>query len=174
MALNKVKVGISSCLLGEMVRYDGTAKYQPLIVEMLAARFELISLCPEVGIGLSTPRPPIQCVMIDGHQRLQRVDDPSFDLTERMQQFAQRSVEDISTFSGFIFKTRSPSCGLTGVKLFNESGRCLAYGEGAFAQVVHRQLPNLPLVEESDLTNRQQIKAFAERVESYRGDSTVG
>ncbi|MCF6281811.1 MAG: DUF523 domain-containing protein [Candidatus Polarisedimenticolaceae bacterium] len=174
MASNKSKVGISGCLLGEKVRYDGTAKYQPLIVEILAARFELIPLCPEVGIGLSTPRPPIQCVMVDGHQRLLRVDDPSFDLTERMQQFARQSVEEISTFSGFIFKTRSPSCGLTGVKLFSENGHFLAYGEGAFARVVHKQLPKLPLVEESDLTNRQQIKAFAERVESYRGDSTAG
>lgn len=167
IVLNRVKIGISSCLLGESVRYDGTAKYQPLIVEMLAGRFELISLCPEVGIGQSVPRPPIQRVEVDGDVRLLRVEDPSFDLTEKMFKFAHQSVEQLSTFGGFIFKSRSPSCGLNDVKLFNETGEVIGQGKGAFSEVISKTLTEFPLADESDLTNQQEIEAFVKRVERY-------
>ncbi len=167
MGANRVKIGVSSCLLGEEVRYDGTSQYQPLIVEGLSNRFELISLCPEVSIGLTVPRPPIQRVLMGGKIHLLRVDDDSFDLTDRMHQFALQSVEMISGFSGFIFKSRSPSCGLGAVKLFSKERVMIAKGEGMFAEVIRQQLPKLPMVEELDLTSRLQIEAFAEQVEHY-------
>ncbi len=163
----KVKICVSSCLLGEAVRYDGTAIYQPVIAEELADRFELVSFCPEVGIGMAVPRPPIQRVMVGGQVRLLRVEEPSFDLTDRMNQFAQQSVEQLSDISGFIFKSRSPSCGLSGVKLFNEERTLVARGEGAFAEVIRRAFSKLPMVEECDLTNQQQIERFADQVEKY-------
>lgn len=167
MELNRIKIGVSSCLLGEEVRYDGTGKYQPLIIEGLSGRFELVSLCPEVGIGQTVPRPPVQRVMIDGRVRLLRVEDASFDLTDRMHQFALQTVKSISEFSGFIFKSRSPSCGLRGVKLLSEEGVMMAKGEGMFAEIICQQLSKLPVVEESDLTNSQKIEAFAKQVEHY-------
>ncbi len=167
MGLGKAKICVSSCLLGEAVRYDGTSIYQPMIAERLAERFELVSFCPEVGVGMSVPRPPIHRVMIVDQQRLVRVEDPSFDLTDRMYQFAQQSVEPLSDMAGFIFKSRSPSCGLSGVKLFNKERAVVSQGEGAFAEVIRRVFSKLPMVEESDLTNQQQIDRFADRVEQY-------
>ncbi len=167
MEQSRVKICVSSCLLGEAVRYDGTAIYQPMIVERLADRFELVSFCPEVGIGMAVPRPPIQRVMVGGQVRLLRAEDPSFDLTDKMYQLAQQSVEQLSDIGGFILKSRSPSCGLSGVKLFNEERTLMARGEGAFAEVIRKAFSKLPMVEECDLTNQQQIDRFAEQVEHY-------
>lgn len=167
MGQSRVKICVSSCLLGEAVRYDGTAIYQPMITERLAERFELVSFCPEVGVGMTVPRPPIQRVIIGGQVRLLRVEEPSFDLMDRMYQFTQQSIKPLSDMGGFIFKSRSPSCGLSGVKLFNKERAVVAQGEGAFAEVIRRVFSKLPMVEECDLTNQQQIDRFADLVEQY-------
>lgn len=163
----KIKVGASSCLLGEAVRYDGSDKYQPLIMETLADRFEWVPICPEVAIGMTVPRPPIQRVMVDGDCRLLRVDDPTFDLTDRMRDFAGQCVEQLTDVRGFILKARSPSCGLTGVNLFNEAGVCTATGEGAFVEILCRRMPELPVAEECDLISLHQVEMFANRVIAY-------
>ena len=167
MAQRVIKIGVSSCLLGESVRYDGTDKYQPLIVNHLAGRFELVSVCPEMAIGLPSPRPPIQRVRIGGELHLLRVDDVSFDLTDKMRLFATQSVKSFVDLSGFIFKTRSPSCGLTGVKFVNEEGRFIDTGEGAFAEIICSQIPQLPVIEECELTTLHQVEMFADRVEWF-------
>lgn len=165
--MNRIKIGISSCLLGEPVRYDGTDKYQPLITKNLVGRFEWVSVCPEMAIGMPAPRPPIQRVMVDGDMRLLRADDATFDLTDTMRVFATQSVEQLSDLSGFIFKTRSPSCGLTGVKLFNQNGAFMSTGEGAFAEVICSRMPELPVVEESELSSQYRVQKFADRVKHY-------
>src|SRR5690554_6442421 len=113
----RIRVGISSCLLGESVRFDGGHKHLRLCTDSLARFFEFVSECPEVGIGMGIPRKPIRLVGdVDAPQAID-VHDASLNYTGALTKFGQRKAAEHSHLSGYIFTKNSPSCGLFRVKV---------------------------------------------------------
>lgn len=168
MTQPKLRVGVSSCLLGQEVRYDGGHRRDDLLIELLGPRVEWVAVCPEIEIGLGTPRPPIELQEVGGSVRL-IMPSTGRDLTAAMGQYAARKVAALAAMglSGYVLKARSPSCGLGSAPvLFGTAadGR----DSGIFAAVLRARFPDLPVAEESDLSNAAAIDAFMARVQAYR------
>lgn len=152
------RVGVSACLLGRAVRYDGDHKYSPRVGEDLAAVFEFVELCPEVGIGLPVPRPPIRVVEVDNRERILGVAAPKRDYTDALSGYANNLKAPLQ---GFIFKARSPSCGLGTTARHDDAGRQTGVTDGAFAAALRRRYPRLPLCNDTDLDGDRAAAAFA-------------
>ena len=160
----KPLVAISSCLLGEKVRYDGTGKYDPCVCEQLSGYFDWQPVCPEVGIGLGIPRPPVQLVDSSYGFRAVGVDDASLDITDALVSFANEKAGSLETISGYIFKSRSPSCGLVDVKWFDSRGRQQGVTAGVYAEVLRHALPQLPVIDETQMQNTAMRDEFVNQV----------
>lgn len=157
-----ISIGVSACLLGQKVRYDGNDKRSKALVE-LESLFELRPLCPEVFIGLGVPRPPIQLVHVDERIKALGVDDRSIDVTYALEMLVAENKGMFSELSGFVLTEKSPSCGLNSTKLHDPQGRVVGLGYGLFAKALVAEFPTLPLVEASTLENAQCRQAFIER-----------
>ncbi len=167
MAANshKIPVGISSCLLGQSVRYDGGHKYDAYINRRLANYFDFRPFCPEVAIGLGTPRPPIRLVLTSDGLRVQGVKDSSQDVTEQLSEYGKHVAAKQAGICGYLFKSRSPSCGMERVKTYQETGMPgRSDGVGAYAQAIMQAHPNLPVEEEGRLHDPDLRENFIERV----------
>ena len=163
----KIPVAVSSCLLGEPVRYDGTHKKDHNISRYLQDRFDFVPCCPEVAIGLGVPREPIQLVRMGSRTHVRAVNNPASDLTRQLQEYGS-STTNQQTFYGYIFKARSPSCGIRQVPTFNVDGMPLeANGRGAYAQAIIAGLPGLPVIDEDLLRNARHRDDFIEQVFTY-------
>jgi len=162
----QIRIAVSACLLGERVRYDGAQKRHPLIMK-LAHEFVLQPFCPEVAIGLGVPRAPVQLVVTSRGIRARGVVDPRHDISDRLQTYAQLQCEALKNCAGFIFKSRSPSCGLGSTPLFNKEGEQMDKTNGLFVAVLQDCLPGVPMVEESALETEEELAAFAEWVRDY-------
>jgi uncharacterized protein YbgA (DUF1722 family)/uncharacterized protein YbbK (DUF523 family) len=161
-------IGISSCLLGQKVRYDGTAKRDRWIVDQLGKHVDYRPICPEVAIGLGTPRPPIRLVGTPEQMRVVGVEDPGVDVTEALEDFALNTAAQLGDISGYVFMSKSPSCGMERVKLYTPKGHAEKKGVGAYARVLMQSLPNLPCEEEGRLNDPMLRENFVNRVFSYR------
>jgi uncharacterized protein YbbK (DUF523 family) len=168
------RVGISRCLLGERVRYDGGHKLEAPLVERLAARIEWVDVCPEVEVGMGVPREPVQLVPPDdampagpGRARLVGVHTTA-DWTDRMRKWALARVEQLASMrlSGFVLKARSPSCGLRDVPIGGSGGPAAVVGAGAFTTVLVERLPDLPVEDEERLRDPVALADFLDRVEA--------
>ena len=153
------RIGISRCLLGENVRYDGGHKRDSVLIETLGRYAEWVPVCPEVEVGLGTPREPMQLVGDPQAPRLVTI-NTGVDYTDAMNRFAQQRVRELDALnlSGFVFKAESPSCGITGVSL----------GPGLFARAFMAHFPLIPVEDEDRLHDPQVLKGFLKRVRSYR------
>src|SRR3989454_6552318 len=162
-------VGISQCLLGDNVRYDGGHKLDSVLIETLGRHVEWVPVCPEVEVGLGTPREPMRLVGDLDAPRLVTI-NTGVDHTEAMNRFARQRVRELEALnlSGFVFKSASPSCGITGVALINTQGKETHDGVGLFARAFMAHFPEMPVEEESGLHNPQVLKDFLERVFDYR------
>lgn len=161
----RIRLGVSDCLLGQPVRYDGGHKRHAFVAGALAAHAQLIGLCPEAAIGMGVPRPPIQLTGPQQNPRARGVDDPQRDVTGPLQAFARAQIRAHPDICGYIFKKNSPSCGLRDVQLFGASGddpRPVATGVYA-AEWLHAD-PQLPVAEESDLDDSALRDNFLTRV----------
>ena len=118
---HKIQIGISSCLIGREVRFDGSHKRDGWIVQSLGEYFEFLPFCPEVGIGLGVPRPPIHLIRNGQSLAAVNIKDHSLDHTLSLQQYAQSVVLPLQNVSGFILKKNSPSCGMERVKVYNSN-----------------------------------------------------
>jgi uncharacterized protein YbbK (DUF523 family) len=144
-----IPIGISSCLLGEPVRFDGGHKYDQLINTQLAGRFEFRPCCPEVAIGLGIPREPVQLVRTGQGIRVRGVNNPDIDVTRKLEDYGNMTARELADICGYIFKARSPSCGLEGVATWTEQGsQAGADGTGAFAAALLGTRPGLPVTDE--------------------------
>jgi len=161
-------IGISSCLVGQKVRYDGTAKRNSWLVDQFGEHVDYRPICPEMAIGMPTPRPPIRLVGIHGETRVVGVDDPSVDVTKKLEDFALTTAGDLRAVSGYVFMSKSPSCGMERVKLYNANGHGEKKGVGAYARVIMASLPNLPCEEEGRLNDPMLRENFVNRVYAYR------
>lgn len=166
MTADRPLVGVSQCLLGDAVRYDGQSKANPIILEQLAPLFELIAICPEVEAGLSIPRPPVQLTGSIQKPELTGRDDVSINVTDIMRQYCDTKPATLNHLSGFIFKSRSPSCGLNSTPIFID-GQCITEtATGVFAQAIKNNYPNLPVIEDTQL-NSASINHFIISVRNY-------
>lgn len=166
-APRRLRLCVSSCLLGEKVRYDGGDRREPCITDELSRSCELIAICPEVAIGLGVPRPPVRLEQRDGRVEALGIDDPGFDITERLCAYAQQQIPRLAGIDGYIFKGRSPSCGVNSTPLFCngvETGR----GAGLFAAAIMQALPLLPIIEETALRDAARRADFLERARAYQ------
>ena len=161
--MKKIPIGISSCLLGEQVRFDGGHKRDAYIVSTLSECFEFHPFCPEVAIGLGIPRPTIHLVKTDNTIRCVGVNDPELDVTNRLRDVAEHQKECHAKLCGYILKKDSPSCGMERVKVYagNQPQR---NGFGIYAQEMMRNNPLLPVEEEGRLGNPGLRENFIQRV----------
>lgn len=163
-----IAIGVSSCLLGEPVRYDGGHKRNRYITDILGSYFRFVAVCPEVGCGLPTPRESMRLEGDPAHPRLV-TGKTRIDHTDRMLAYCTATVRELEKedLCGFIFKKDSPSSGLFRVKVYNK-GTPVKSGRGLFAAVVAEHFPLLPLEEEGRLNDPPLRENFIERVFSYR------
>lgn len=168
--ISKIPVGVSSCLLGNPVRYDGGHKRNHYIVDTLSSYFLLVPVCPEVECGLPVPREAMQLVGDKKNPRLLAV-HTGIDHTKRMQEFCDRKVADLKAAGvcGFIFKSKSPSCGLFQIRVYSPAGCSLPRkSRGLFAAAMAEHFPMLPMEEEGRLQDGRLRENFIERVLSYK------
>ncbi len=163
----RIRIGISSCLLGQKVRYDGGHKHNEYITETLGRIFEFVPFCPEVAIGMGVPRPPIRLVKTGGAVQARGVDDPARDVTARLMAYAKTVAPKLRGVSGYILKSRSPSCGLERVAVHNARGRPVDRASGIYAGRLLALLPALPFEDEERLRDPRLRKNFIERVFIY-------
>ena len=163
----RLTLGISACLLGEPVRYDGGHKRDRCILETLAPYFDFRPFCPEMAIGLGAPRPPLRLVQEGALIRARGIADPSLDVTADLAAFGQRVAEAAHDLSGYLFKARSPSCGMARVPLHDHTGQAHPRGRGIYADAVLNRLPLLPAEEEGRLQDAALRENFLERVYAY-------
>ena len=165
---NSIKIGVSSCLLGERVRYDGGHKHNDYITDILGNYFSFVPVCPEVGCGLPIPR---EAMRLEGDAAAPRLltRQSRVDLTAQMQAFCTSKIKELEgeDLCGFIFKKDSPSSGLFRVKVYN-NGMAVKNGRGLFAAAVAKNFPLLPMEEEGRLNDAPLRENFIERVFSYR------
>ena len=164
-----IRVGISSCLLGEEVRYNGGHQQDAYITGVLARYFTWVPVCPEMEVGMGVPREPIRLVGDAAAPRLMGVTSGT-DHTECMHEFARRRVEELRRreLSGYILKRGSPSCGLERVKVYAGDGPPARTGTGLFARALTAALPLLPVEEEGRLNDARLRENFITRVFAHR------
>lgn len=166
----KIRMGISSCLLGHKVRFDGQHKKDPYIVHTLGQFFDFIPVCPEVECGLKVPREAMHLEGDPQNPRLVTV-RTHIDLTKRMETYARARVEELAAMdlSGFIFKSDSPSSGMERVKVYSQPGSSPSRnGVGIFARIFMERFPLLPVEEEGRLHDPKLREMFIESVFTLR------
>ncbi|MCM2264360.1 MAG: DUF523 and DUF1722 domain-containing protein [Desulfuromonadales bacterium] len=162
---DKIRIGISSCLLGEMVRYDGGHQLDRYLRDTLGAYFDYVPVCPEVEVGLPTPRETLRLVESEDGTRLV-FSRSGEDITDRMQVWAESRVKELAreNLCGFIFKAKSPSSGMERVKLYNRNGVPTKKGVGLFARTFMAHFPLLPVEEDGRMHDPVLRENFIECV----------
>lgn len=161
-----IKIGISACVLGEKVRYDGGHKASGFCVSQLAPLVSYVPICPEMAIGMSAPRPAIR-LQLDNELRVHLVqsNDNSIDHTSAMLAFTEKKLPQLNQLSGYIVCAKSPSCGMERVRLFDASGHQLGkQGVGLFTQQLMQTYPWLPVEEDGRLFDPALKENFICRV----------
>jgi uncharacterized protein YbgA (DUF1722 family)/uncharacterized protein YbbK (DUF523 family) len=166
-ALNPLRLGVSVCLLGAKVRFDGGHKRNRFIIEELGAHFEFVPFCPEVAIGMGAPRPPIRLVGEVQAPRAVGSRDDSLDVTDALRQYSAITAARLDGLCGFVFKKDSPSCGMERVKVYSNTGMPQRDGSGIFARAVQEANPLLPVEEEGRLNDPGLRENFISRVLVY-------
>ncbi|CAA0111458.1 YbgA family protein [Zhongshania aliphaticivorans] len=163
-----IRIGISACLLGDQVRYDGGHKRLPFASEELSRHFDFIKICPEQAIGMGVPRPTIRLVGDADSPRLLGSTDSSLDVTEKMTVFARDTAATLDYISGYILCAKSPSCGMERVPVYSEEGAGLGkIGVGLFAKQLMDAQPLLPVEENGRLNDVHLRENFVLRVVAY-------
>ena len=161
-----IKIAISSCLLGEKVRYDGTDKRQSILRGIPKSIIQFVPVCPEVAIGMGIPRPPIQLVETDNGIEALQIDYPNKNYTEPLQAYGKQMANELEDISGYIFKARSPSCGVNSTPVL-KNGIEHRKNTGIFAKQITSILPGLPVIEETGLDTIENIQRFFYRSLDY-------
>lgn len=163
-----IPVGISACLMGEQVRYNGGHKRSRYCLEVLQDRFAFEPFCPELEAGLGVPRDPIRLVGLQGEEpRVQGTRDPSLDVTERLAEVSEDFAARHRHLRGFILMKGSPSCGLERVKVYHPNGMPSHADSGAFVRALRRHFPELPLEEEARMNDPVLRENFITRVYAF-------
>lgn len=165
--LHKPRVGISLCLLGEPVRFDGGHKRHSGIVNVLSPLVQWVPVCPEVELGLAVPREPLTLIGDSGASKLIGKDSGK-DYTLEMSEYCREKALELKAagLDGFVFKKSSPSCGVEGVKVYANLSSEVSAGKAAgfFAAIIRQTLPHLPLAEEDELDSPEAVDEFIRRM----------
>lgn len=163
--MEKIRLGISTCLLGEPVRFDGGHKWDRFLTDTLGQYVEYVPVCPEVECGLGIPRESLRLVGDWQNPRLITV-RTNLDQTDRMKEWAKRKILELEKedLCGFIFKSGSPSSGMERVKVYDRNGVPAKRGVGIFARAFIDHLPLLPVEDEGRLNDPHLRENFIERI----------
>jgi uncharacterized protein YbgA (DUF1722 family)/uncharacterized protein YbbK (DUF523 family) len=171
--LPQIRIGISACLLGSRVRFDGQHKRDSFLADELAPLVQWVPVCPEVEVGMGVPREPVRLIARAGSAgpRMVGVSNEE-DWTSRMNRFAAARVRALADedLSGFVLKSKSPSCGLARVKVYADTEARMpvhAKGAGLFAAALADAFPNLPTEDEGRLHDARLRDNFIERIFAY-------
>jgi uncharacterized protein YbbK (DUF523 family)/uncharacterized protein YbgA (DUF1722 family) len=166
--IKAIKIGVSACLLGMRVRYDGGHKHDHYVTETLGRFFEYVPVCPEVEYGLPVPRETLRLMGDPARPRL-IASRTGADHTEAMRRWSDAHAHDLSreSLAGFIFKSRSPSCGSKGVAVYHDRGRPGGSGSGIFAAAFICRNPLIPVIDDERLRNRALRERFIDGVLIY-------
>ena len=160
-----IKIGISACLLGQPVRFNGGHKASQLCMEVLSQHFEFVPLCPEQAIGLGVPRQPIRLLGDPQSPRAVGTVDRSLDVTEALDRYGRQVAGQLNDISGFILMQKSPSCGMERVKVYKDNGHpAEGGGRGLFAAALMRARPDLPVEEDGRLNDPVLRENFITRI----------
>lgn len=170
-----VTLGVSACLLGHSVRYDGSHKKNDYITKVLASQVTLKSICPETAIGLPTPREPIRLIQENNQTKVKKVSDHRHDYSQQLLQLSSKNHQQIATWHGLISMQKSPSCGLNSTKLHAPNGTVLKHQEaGLFIQACRQQFPDLPIIEAIELEQQSaRWQFFSQVFTGYRWQQQV-
>jgi len=159
-----LRIGISSCLLGEKVRYDGRDKRDNWLCDSLGPWVNWVSVCPEYEIGLGVPRPPIHLVDASPHPRLIEI-STGRDLSEQMEAFCRSKTHELLQLGldAFIFKRKSPSCGMESTPIHDIQAKVISWDSGLFARYLKAEAPLLPWVDEERLKDPDTRDDFLTR-----------
>ncbi|OFV79952.1 MAG: hypothetical protein A2Y78_11885 [Acidobacteria bacterium RBG_13_68_16] len=165
---NPIRIGVSSCLLGAKVRFDGGHKKDDFLVNTFGEWVDWVPVCPEVEVGMGTPRESVRLVREGGDVRMVAPKSGK-DWSEAMRAYSAQRVEKLAAaeLSGYVLKKDSPSCGMERVKLYGE-GMPTKSGRGVFAEALLARFPNLPVEEEGRLCDPRLRDNFVERVFAYQ------
>jgi uncharacterized protein YbgA (DUF1722 family)/uncharacterized protein YbbK (DUF523 family) len=166
--MTPIRIGISACLLGEKVRFDGGHKRDAFLTETFGRFVEWVPVCPEVECGLGTPREAMRLVRVEQGVRLLTV-KTGIDRTSLVERFSRSRVSALAAenLSGYVLKKDSPSCGLERVKVYDRHGSPARSGRGLFAAALVEAYPCLPIEEEGRLADPRLRDNFVERVFAY-------
>ena len=159
-------LAISRCLLGDTVRYDGQSQYNPQLLADFNAGFRLLAICPEVEIGLGVPRPALQLCGPGQPPEMLGRDDPAINISQLMNEYCCNKPLSLRHICGYIFKSKSPSCGLHDTPVFNH-GQIIETGPGLFAQAVIEYFPGLPVADEQQLSQAASRQQFIRQLLDY-------
>lgn len=162
-----LRIAVSSCLLGENVRYDGVLKPCAAVRDLLPPHAELVPLCPETGAGMPVPREPVDLVGEPEAPRMVGVESGE-DWTRRVHTWITEALDELETAGvhGFVLKSRSPSCGVGTASVYGNAGDEAKAGDGLLALAIRRRYPELPLVEDEDLAGPADVDAFVKAAAS--------
>lgn len=162
---NRIRIGVSACLLGQPVRFDGSHKHDRYLTDTLGEYLEFVPVCPEVEAGFPIPRETFRLVGDPENPRFMTT-RTQVDHTERMAVWAEKRVRELEkeNLCGFIFKSDSPSSGLERVKIYNAKGMAEKKGVGMFARAFTWHFPLLPVEEEGRLNDAKIRETFIEQI----------
>ncbi len=166
---DEIRIGVSSCLLGQEVRYDGGHKHDHFLTDTVGRFVTYVPVCPEVDIGLGIPRESIQLARTEDGIRLV-APRSGRDLTDTMRDYAREKIRSLESLdlSGYILKKNSPSCGMERVRVHAPKGPPAKNGRGLFAEALMEAMPLLPVEEEGRLNDPRLRDNFFVRVFAYR------
>ena len=166
---DKIPIGVSACLVGENVRYDGGHKKDRFITDILSSYFDFVPICPETELGLGIPRPTLRLEKINDTLHLIQPKNKN-NITDKMQRYSNKKVTELicRKIYGYILKSRSPSCGMGGLKIYtNNDSSPDTNGVGIFAATIMNKWPLLPIEEEARLNNLSLRENWIKRVFCY-------
>jgi len=171
--MSKIPLGVSQCLLGEQVRFDGGHKRNRYLTDVLSEYIEFRPVCPEVAIGLGIPRKPIRLVLMGDETRVRGVQNPELDVTDALVEQAEFAAQQMPDICGYIFMQNSPSCGAFGMKRYRTNGHTAdSNGRGAYAKRFMELMPLLPVEEAGRLNDAGLRDNFLARVFAYHDFKT--
>ncbi len=164
----KLTLGISSCLIGEEVRFNGGHKREAYITDTLASFVDFIPVCPEVAIGMSVPRPALHLIGESENPQLVYANDHAQNFTTAMQDYSKQQVKQFPQICGYIVKNKSPTCGMERVRVYQGKGSPTKSGVGIYTRELQNTNPLLPIEEEGRLKDPFLRENFIERIYAYQ------
>lgn len=160
-------IGISQCLTNSIVRYDAKTQFNKNLIDELSQYFDLIPICPEVECGLGVPRPPVELIETNEGVRVLGRDIKSLDVSDSLMRYSSTKVLSLAHLSGYVFKARSPSCGVGSTPVYDLAGSVKHYTNGIFVEALIKQYPAMPVIDDAEIIIKEKLMKFMDAVNCY-------